>query len=202
MLQLRDIMTADVVSVSPELAVRDAIALLGQRHLSGAPVVAGGKVVGVVSATDLLEFAASAPGVPAEGEEPREWDEWGEIPGWEAGDEPPARYFTELWADAGADVSERFAKSATPEWDVLAEHTVGELMTRKVCALPPTADVSAAADYMRTANVHRVLVVDGGRLVGIVSASDITRAVADHRIVERRYVFDTSSRERDREAEY
>ena len=202
MLQLRDIMTTDVVTLSPELTLRDAMNVLGTRHVSGAPVFDGRKVVGVVSATDLLEFAAGSSGVPTEGEEPAEVDEWGELPAWETGDEPPARFFTELWADSGADVSERFAERSSAEWNVLEEHTVAEVMTRKVCALPPTADVSAAADYMRSASVHRVLVMDQGRLAGIVSASDIANAVADHRIVQRTYVFDTSRNERERGGEF
>ena len=51
MLALRDIMTADVVTVSPQTTLREAMELLAQRHLSGAPVVSGGELVGVVSAT-------------------------------------------------------------------------------------------------------------------------------------------------------
>jgi CBS domain-containing protein len=36
------------------------------RRISGAPVVAGAVVVGVISATDLLQFATSLPGVPTQ----------------------------------------------------------------------------------------------------------------------------------------
>ena len=197
MLRLRDIMTTDVVTVSPQTTLRDAAELLAARHVGGAPVVDGTRLVGVVSASDLLAFEASTPAVPAEGEEPREWDEWGELPGWETDDEPPARYFTELWADAGADVAERMAEPASPEWDVLAEHTVAEVMSRRLLALPPTADVAVAADGMRAADVHRVLVTEGGALLGVVTTMDLARAVADHRITTRTYVFDRSPAERD-----
>jgi CBS domain-containing protein len=197
MLRLRDIMTTDVTTVSPQTTLREAAELLAARHLGGAPVVEGPRVVGVVSASDILAFEASTPGVPAAGEEPQEWDEWGELPGWETGDEPPARYFTELWADAGADVAERMVETAAVEWDVLAEHTVAEVMTRRVLALPPTADVAAAAERMHAANVHRVLVMDGGKLLGIVTSMDLARAVADHRVTTRTYVFDRSPVERD-----
>jgi CBS domain-containing protein len=197
MLRLRDIMTTSVVTVSPQTTLREAAELLAFRHLGGAPVVEGARVVGVVSASDILAFEVSTPAVPAAGEEPQEWDEWGEPPAWETGDEPAARYFTDLWADAGADTAERFAERATPEWDVLAEHTVAEVMTRQAYALPPTADVSAAADRMRTSGVHRVLVMEGGKLLGIVSTMDLARAVADHRITRRTYVFDSSPVERD-----
>lgn len=39
MLRLRDIMTKDVLTVTQDLAVRDAMALLASRHVSGAPVI-------------------------------------------------------------------------------------------------------------------------------------------------------------------
>jgi CBS domain-containing protein len=63
MLRLRDIMTTDVVSVSPETSVREAMEVLSRRHVSGAPVVAGGKIVGVVTGNDLMLLASSLPTV-------------------------------------------------------------------------------------------------------------------------------------------
>jgi CBS domain-containing protein len=157
-------------------------------------VVDGDTVIGVVSATDLLAFVASLPGVPAERADEAERGEWGELPGWEEGDVPPAAYFTDLWTDAEAGVDERFARVGGPEWDALAGRTVSEAMTRTVLSLPPDAEVSAAADFMRRAGIHRVLVMDGRRLAGIVSAMDIARAVADHQLTSRSYVF---NRDRD-----
>ena len=59
MLRLRDIMTTDVLSVSPETSVREAMELLTRRHVSGAPVVAGGKIVGVVTGNDLMMLASA-----------------------------------------------------------------------------------------------------------------------------------------------
>ena len=136
MLRLRDIMTTDVLTVGPETTLREAVDLLATHHVSGFPVVDASGVVGVVSSSDLLAFEASTPPVPGADDEP---EEWGELSGWERGDEPAARYFTDAWSDAGADTTERFARTDSPEWDLLAEHTVAEVMTRQVLALPPTA---------------------------------------------------------------
>ena len=194
MLQLRDLMTKDVVTVSPDASLREAMELFATHHVSGAPVVAGERVVGVVSTTDLIEFAATAPRPRRESDDAPEWNDSEARADRDAEDESAARYFIELWAFADAEVGERIADSEPVDRDVLAEHTVGEVMTRAVCALPPTADVSAAADYMRTANVHRVLVMDGQRLVGIVSALDLAKAIADHRIGHRTYVFNRADR--------
>lgn len=56
MLRLRDIMTTDVATATPDLSLREAMEMLSSRHISGAPVTTGGKVVGIFSASDLLSF--------------------------------------------------------------------------------------------------------------------------------------------------
>lgn len=185
MLKLRDIMTRDVVTVSPELSLRDAIELLTAKHIGGAPVVAGRKVVGVVTSTDLLGFAALLPRGITEQRE-------GEV--WESPDEEPlavddeseanAAYFSDIWEDSGAELDGQLDRMFGPEWTALDEHTVGEVMSRDVRSLSPLTSVCTAADFMRRAGIHRVLVMTDGTLQGIVSASDIVRAVADHQIRE------------------
>lgn len=190
MLQIRDVMTREVLRVTPETTLREAAELFVSRHVSGAPVVEGRKVVGVLSATDVLDFVATNPPVPRPRADRRELGEWSELPASEPEDSAPGAYFADLWDDAEAETSQRFADSEGPEWDVFAEHTVQEVMTRAVFSLPSSHTITAAAEYMKTAGVHRVLVVDQGELVGIITSSDIARAVADHKMQERRLVFD------------
>ena len=69
---------------------------------------------------------------------------------------------------------------ATPEGDkLLDQRTVGEAMTKEIFSVPPGASVRTAATMMRDKGIHRVLVMEGKTLVGIVSALDIARAVSD-----------------------
>lgn len=177
MLTVRDIMSPDVVTISPELQLRDAMALLLSHHVSGAPVVAGDRVVGVASATDMLEYATGAAPVPAYRAEQSE-DELAAPDEWDEGAEPPSTYFSEWWPDAGADVVERMERSGGPEWDALADHTVAEVMSRSVCAVRADTAVAAAAAYMLRAGVHRALVMDRQQLLGILTTTDFVRAVA------------------------
>ena len=81
------------------------------------------------------------------------------------------------------------ADSAGPEWDALQEHTVAEAMSRNVQSLLPSTPVDFAADFMRKASIHRVLVMEEDRLLGVVSTRDISDAVADHRLTAKTYVF-------------
>lgn len=201
MLKVRDIMSKNVVTVPPTLSLRDAMDLLTSRHISGVPVTTNRKVVGVISLTDFAEFAAATPGVPLSGAQPddalldeasADWDNAADV---DEGELAPA-FYSALWDDAGADVLERMHQARSTEWNVLEEHTVAEAMSRKLTALPPEAPVDHAADVMRRAGIHRVLIMDGGDLVGVVTTRDIANAVADHRVKSREYVFGERANDR------
>ena len=195
MLRLRDIMTRELVTFAPDLSLREAADALLERHLSAAPVVAGGRVLGVVSTPDILGFVASAPPpTPPDRDEDEDWAaEVEESPEREEleDDEPSGRWFAELSSATDDELVERFGEPASPPThDVLALHTVSDAMTHGARALPPDAGVDEAADLMRRESIHRVLVVDDDRLLGLVSALDIACAVAEHRLLVRRFVFD------------
>jgi CBS domain-containing protein len=180
MIRIRDIMTTDVIGVAPEMSLREALNLLVSHHVSGAPVLDGPKVVGVVSTTDLLEFIAEPPSPEAAEVEKEEWVE---------GEAAPAAFFVDVWHQGEEDVSERFREGIGSEADLLASHTVSEAMTRTTCSLPPTTYVDAAARYMREKGIHRILVLEGDELLGVVSTTDISHAVADQRVGHRSFVF-------------
>lgn len=186
-------MSTDVVTVTPETTIREAMEVLARRHMSGAPVVSGEQLVGIVTANDLMAFTAAIPGVPTERDTRDEWIEWAQpsvADEVEAESEPSGAYFADLWEDAGADVTERFTDIGSPEWNALEEHDVSEVMTHTpLSTLSPDDEAEAAADLMRRNAIHRVLVTEGDRLVGVVSSLDIARAAADHRFHTRTYVF-------------
>ena len=181
MTTVSDIMTRDLVTVEPEMSFREALDVLRSARVYGAPVVQSGRVTGVLSVTDILEFEATHPGVPTERPQDVERLDLVTHEEWMEEDDAPAAFFVDLWADAGADVTERFHTSESPEWDQLEEHVVSQVMTRKVVSLPPDAEVREAARLMIEFEIHRVLIVDGGDLRGIVTSIDVVRAVAEGR---------------------
>jgi len=141
MLTLKEIMTRDVLVARPDTSIREAIDLLSDRHLSGAPVVDGGKVVGVFSTSDILAFLADVP------------------------DTTPSTTFRRRRRRMGP----------------LEDATVDEVMTRKVQSLGPECAVDEAAVMMAEKQIHRVLVMDGDALLGIVTTSDVAKAFAEVR---------------------
>ena len=173
---VRDLMSTDVVTVAPDLSLRSAAELFAARHLAGAPVMAGSRVVGVISTSDILAFAASTADTAAATREraerePSPSEEWRE------GNDPPSAFFTDLWTDADADVLRCVEAAGSPEWDPLAEHTVADAMSRWVVSVAPETSVVTAARLMTSSGIHRAVVLDRDRLCGVLSTQDLVRAV-------------------------
>lgn len=183
-LTVRDIMSSGVMVLGPEVTLREAVDLLTGHRISGAPVVSAGRVVGVISANDILTFEADTPPARAEQAEDPERDEpeSPETAEWEEELDTPGTYFNEPWSDAGANVAERFADFRGPEWDLLEAHTVAEAMSQSVRSVQPGLAVADAAAYMLKERIHRAVVLEAKALVGIVTATDIMRAVAERRV--------------------
>lgn len=184
MVTLHDIMTVNVITVSPDASLREVAELLSSEHISGVPVVSGEDVVGVVSATDLMGFDAATEGggPPVEPESQLEFDDQPGAELWEEGEEPPAAYFVRLWEEQDRLREESFGGVAGPGEDggPLDRYTAADVMTRTLCAMSPDTPVRDAAEYMLRAGIHRLLVIDDDRLVGVATTTDLMKSVSQY----------------------
>lgn len=144
LLQARDLMTAEVVTIPTDMPV-DAIArLLASQGITAAPVVDdGGWLLGLVTAVDLT-CRQSAP--PAE------------APSW----------LRRLLADPSSAAS-RYARTR----GFVAE----DVMNLEIDTVPPDMPAAGIAAMLESRGIRRVLVTEHRRLLGIVSRSDLLRAV-------------------------
>ncbi len=55
-IKIAEVMTRDLVTVAPEAGAEDAVALMVEHKIGCLPVVSGGKLVGLLSETDLLRY--------------------------------------------------------------------------------------------------------------------------------------------------
>ncbi|UCC82553.1 MAG: CBS domain-containing protein [Gemmatimonadota bacterium] len=170
MLKLKDLMNSDVVSVSPDLTLRELLEVFTELEVSGAPVVTGGQVVGVISMTDVFDLQ----------------EENGELmlrPGF---DEPEASGRKRSGSQDSWDPSEEaldWARAArSRDLDLLDQYTVADVMTREVLSRPSNTPVKKAAHHMLGLGISRILVIDKGELQGIVTTTDIVRAVAEGKL--------------------
>jgi CBS domain-containing protein len=150
----RDLMETRMVSVGPDTPLPDVHRLFVEEEISGAPVVSDdGTLLGVVTQTDLV----------------RALDEERDTVRMET------TYFHDLLPYSSPDWS------AEPDdlQDRLATLRVSDVMTQSVLTVPPEAPAPAIARALRERRVHRLFVVQGNRLIGVISAFDLLRLVED-----------------------
>ncbi|MEX0842991.1 MAG: CBS domain-containing protein [Gemmatimonadota bacterium] len=179
-----DLMTPEVLSLEPDMSLRDAMEILSTEGVTGAPVVAGSRLVGVLSTTDLIDFQGSVTAAQGPSDTRptlREELGGGGLPDDDMA-ENPGSFFADYWSDSGADVYQRLAQSEGPEWDLLERHTVEEAMTRKVVSVEPDEGIAEVAKLMIDRGIHRVLVTQNDSLVGILTSTDLVRAIAEGKL--------------------
>jgi CBS domain-containing protein len=145
----KDVMTIEVITVSPETTVPELARILSEKGISGAPVVdVDHRLVGLVSEGDLLHRA-------------------------ETGTERRVQRRRSWWLDSVA-AEEELAR----DYVKAHGRTVADIMTRAVISVDETTELADIAMLLETKRIKRVPVVSGGRLVGIVSRANLVRALA------------------------
>ncbi len=125
-----DVMTTELITVTPSTTLTEFARLCAEDNISGAPVTRlDGTLMGIVSKTDLVQRVMDMH--PAHGtvDEPSFWDQ-----------------------------------------DALQ---VGDIMSEVVATVPPATTLPEIAERMARDRIHRVLVTDGGKLLGIVTSIDL-----------------------------
>ena len=131
-MQIRDLMTRDVVTVRPDTPIFEARALMLKERIRHLLVTEGDRLVGVVTDRDIRLNLPS-----------------------------PA--------------------TSLSVWEVnylLARLTVGQVMTRNVVTIAPDRHPREAAGLLLEHKIGALPVVDGQRLAGIVTETDVLRAYA------------------------
>jgi CBS domain-containing protein len=141
------------VSVSPDASVEEVARVLGENELHGVTVVDGdGRVVGIVTENDLVIG-----------------DDEGDL-------HIPA--YIELFG--GLVFLEPFRRFEQRMKKAVAA-TAEQMMSADPRTVGPHDDVHEAAHVIVETGHNRIPVVDGGRLVGVISRADVVRALAASR---------------------
>lgn len=155
-LTAQDIMNPEVLTVGDQMTVRELASFLTDQEISGAPVEnENGSLIGVVSVTDIVRAASSGGDRLMNGHD-RE-----------------AHFYTRGWEE---EISADELESLHLENDELL---VGEIMTPSVFAVEADAPINTVAQSMMDSHLHRLLVVRGEKVVGIVSTSDMLALLAE-----------------------
>ena len=152
----RDIMSKKVHCVSPDLSLIDLERELSSHRISGAPVVERGNVIGIVSRSDIDRHLSL--------EETRI--------------AAAATYFYRAGVDDTDDQESQVDPPASA-LESMRKTRVREVMTAEVISVAGDDPIHVVAGVMSSRRIHRVLVIEGGDLLGLVSSLDIVGTVAD-----------------------
>jgi len=144
-----DIMSRDVFCVDKSADLRDLAKLFLAKKITGAPVIDGrGDLCGVISQTDLLFYQLSRDDELA----------------------VPSDFYSNTKVEG---------RSLTTGFQIedVNTATVEEVMTPIVHSVTPETSVDTVARLMTRRHIHRVIVREGRKAVGIISALDILRVV-------------------------
>lgn len=147
MLKARDIMTADVATVTPETTVEELARLLMEKGISGAPVVDDtGRLMGIVTEHDLIkkERRLHIPTV--------------------------VQIFD---AFIYLESSKRFEEDLKK----MVAKKVADIYTRDVVTVDEDSTITEIATIMTDKDIHLLPVMKGGEMVGIVGKKDILKAM-------------------------
>ncbi len=148
-MKIKEFMTKKVLAVHKEMTVKEFVRFVGEHKITGAPVAdESGKVIGIVSTTDVIKRSHYVTRDVAHCEDSYEVDP-------SSGLVEVHKYYTEE----------------------LFETQIGELMTKEIITLSPEDDLKDAASLFVKTPIHRIVIMDGEKLVGIISTRDTIKAM-------------------------
>lgn len=147
MLKAKDIMTAEVITVSPETTIEALGRLFIEKRISGAPVVdADNNLYGVVTENDLIKQNKRF-----------------HIP-------TLVRLFDAMIPLEGFGTAEAEIRR-------MSASKVSEICTRKVITVDTETSLQDIATIIAEKGVHHLPVMSSGRLIGIIGKIDIIKGI-------------------------
>ena len=149
MITAKDIMTREVITISPETEIAQAAQLLLTNRINGVPVVNdAGELVGILCQSDLIIQQKNIP-IPS------------------------------LFTLLDGFIPLTSSKKLDREVEKIAATKVEDAMTANPVTVNPDTGIEEVAAFMVEKNYHTLPVIDGGKLVGIVGKEDVLKTLID-----------------------
>ncbi|HSA60296.1 MAG TPA: CBS domain-containing protein [bacterium] len=149
-----DIMSREIEMVPEDMTVSDLATFLTDKEISGAPVVdKAGQLVGVVSTTDIVRCEADRTGS-------------------EGTSEPPAFFLTSQWRGMNR---EDYGGLTIRDEGLL----VRNIMTPTVFTVTLETPIQQIARTMVAGRIHRLLVTEKEKVVGIITSLDLLKLLCE-----------------------
>jgi CBS-domain-containing membrane protein len=147
MITVRDIMTTDLITVTPDTDVAKVAQILLDNHINGTPVVdSNDRVVGIICQSDLIAQQKKLP-IPT--------------------------FFTFLESVIQVTSMKEIDKQVRK----IAALTVSQAMSPNPATVNPDTSLETVASLMVDNNFHTLPVIKNDRLVGVIGKEDVLRTL-------------------------
>lgn len=157
-----DLMTSKLVTLTPEMTLKEMDTVLVKRGVSGAPVVEMQRLVGVASQADVVRTL------------------------WEGQKEASkiAAYHSSPFP-ISIPALERIAKDSHQISEQMIQRKVRDIMTKDPLVVHPEDPIEHVAERLVRDQIHRLPVTEAetGDLVGIITTLDLVRAITTYGLV-------------------
>jgi CBS domain-containing protein len=153
----RDVMRTQVRTVDPGTSLADLERAFLDARVSGFPVVENGRLVGIVSRSDVVRQLSVE----------------------RSQAETISDYYREM--TGFSDPTESLGEIADRVGQRLGRLRVADLMIRSLITVTPDQPLAEVARVLLEHGIHRVPVTEGDRLVGIVTSLDLVRLFAEEK---------------------
>lgn len=152
-LTAKDIMTKDVLMAYEGWSIKRLSEFLIKNKISGAPVIASDhSLVGVVTQSDVVRFESNS-------------------------DQEKGRMLQQVYSEfVGLEYDEALQEQMLSQADVNC--TVNQVMTDNVVKIDAKASFQEVAYVMLQNGIRRIFVTNNGLIEGVISGSNILRAIA------------------------
>jgi CBS domain-containing protein len=147
MLKVKDIMTTELITVSPQTEITSAAKILLEKRINGLPVIDdSGKLVGILCQSDLVAQQKSIP-IPS------------------------------VYTLLDSFIPLTSLKRIDKEVQKIAALKVEQAMTPDPVTVGPETDIEDVARLMVDKKYHTLPVVEGDKMIGVVGKEDVLKTL-------------------------
>ena len=162
MLSVEKIMQSNPTTVSPDMTLVDLESLFLSTRFTGFPVVKEDRLIGVISRSDIIRSLVTE----------------------RSRSEQLCDFYCGAQLQNSDDQGQSLEATAAQVGVRIAELRVEDAMVRNVVSIDASESLQHLAQLMLDGHIHRLLVVNGDRLVGLITSMDLVRAIAEGRLRE------------------
>ena len=155
-----EVMTREVITLSADQTISEAVSKMAEKGISGAPVVDdSGQLAGIITENDILNALKTK-------------------------SSSLEMVYPSLSMVSVSFIETMDAKETMDAFKEIANTKVSDIMTKTVTTVQAGSNLALVVNFIILKGVNRIPVMEGGKVIGIVSRADIIQGLARSNVLK------------------